>query len=95
MEDWVAFMERHPSIKSGFEFEVMKLMSEVMAHTISYTCDVCEDRITGIFGAMFVNISGQIEIIDTSLELCSWRCLEAYAKGGSIHGAREALSKMR
>ncbi len=35
MEDWVAFMERHPSIKSGFEFEVMKLMSEVMAHTIT------------------------------------------------------------
>jgi CRP-like cAMP-binding protein len=28
-------MERHPSIKSGFEFEVMKLMSEVMAHTIT------------------------------------------------------------
>ena len=35
MEDWSAFLERHPSIKSGFEFEVMKLMSEVMAHTIT------------------------------------------------------------
>lgn len=35
MEDWSAFMERHPVIKSGFEFEVMKLMSEVMAHTIT------------------------------------------------------------
>jgi CRP-like cAMP-binding protein len=35
MEDWSSFMNRHPSIKSGFEFEVMKLMSEVMAHTIT------------------------------------------------------------
>ena len=35
MEEWVAFMERQPSVKSQFEFEVMKLMSEVMAHTIT------------------------------------------------------------
>jgi CRP-like cAMP-binding protein len=35
MEDWVAFMERHPAVKDQFEFEVMKLMSEVMAHTIT------------------------------------------------------------
>jgi CRP-like cAMP-binding protein len=35
MEDWSTFMARHPSIKGGFEFEVMKLMSEVMAHTIT------------------------------------------------------------
>lgn len=35
MEEWVAFLERHPSVKSRFEFEVMKLMSEVMAHTIT------------------------------------------------------------
>lgn len=35
MEDWAGFMERHPKIKSQFEFEVMKLMSEVMAHTIT------------------------------------------------------------
>ncbi|MDO8595501.1 MAG: Crp/Fnr family transcriptional regulator [Sulfuricaulis sp.] len=35
MEEWVAFVERHPSVKSQFEFEVMKLMSEVMAHTIT------------------------------------------------------------
>ena len=35
MEEWVAFMEHHPSVKSQFEFEVMKLMSEVMAHTIT------------------------------------------------------------
>jgi len=35
MEDWVAFMERHPAVKHEFEFEVMKLMSEVMAHTIT------------------------------------------------------------
>ena len=35
MQDWVAFVGRHPSVKSQFEFEVMKLMSEVMAHTIT------------------------------------------------------------
>jgi CRP-like cAMP-binding protein len=35
LERWVAFMERHPDVKSRFEFEVMKLMSEVMAHTIT------------------------------------------------------------
>src|SRR3954468_21739865 len=35
MEDWVAFLERHAAVKSRFEFEVMKLMSEVMAHTIT------------------------------------------------------------
>jgi CRP-like cAMP-binding protein len=35
MQDWVAFLERHAAVKSRFEFEVMKLMSEVMAHTIT------------------------------------------------------------
>jgi CRP-like cAMP-binding protein len=35
MEHWVSFLERHPSIKTEFEFEIMKLMSEVMAHTIT------------------------------------------------------------
>ena len=35
MEEWNAFMDRHPPIRSKFEFEVMKLMSEVMAHTIT------------------------------------------------------------
>ena len=32
---WIAFMERHPTIKIAFEYEVMKLMSEIMAHTIT------------------------------------------------------------
>lgn len=35
MQQWVQFLERHPVIKSEFEFEIMKLMSEVMAHTIT------------------------------------------------------------
>jgi CRP-like cAMP-binding protein len=35
MLQWAAFLERHERIKSDFEFEVMKLMSEVMAHTIT------------------------------------------------------------
>ena len=32
---WSEFLERHPDIKSRFEYEVMKLMSEVMAHSIT------------------------------------------------------------
>ena len=32
---WVEFLDRHHSVKSRFEYEVMKLMSEVMAHTIT------------------------------------------------------------
>ena len=32
---WAEFMERHAEIKERFEYEVMKLMSEVMAHTIT------------------------------------------------------------
>jgi CRP-like cAMP-binding protein len=35
MPHWVKFLERHAAIKSDFEFEIMKLMSEVMAHTIT------------------------------------------------------------
>lgn len=35
METWVEFLERHPTVKSDFEYEVMHLMSEVMAHTIT------------------------------------------------------------
>ena len=35
MQHWVQFLERHSAIKSVFEFEIMKLMSEVMAHTIT------------------------------------------------------------
>ena len=32
---WADFLERHPGLKQRFEYEVMKLMSEVMAHTIT------------------------------------------------------------
>ena len=35
MQQWVSFLERHPDVKAHFEFEVMALMSEVMAHTIT------------------------------------------------------------
>ena len=35
MEQWVEFLDRHPSVKDDFEYEVMHLMSEVMAHTIT------------------------------------------------------------
>lgn len=35
MQQWAQFMNRHAAVKSNFEFEIMKLMSEVMAHTIT------------------------------------------------------------
>jgi CRP-like cAMP-binding protein len=35
MPHWVQFIGRHAAIKNAFEFEIMKLMSEVMAHTIT------------------------------------------------------------
>jgi CRP/FNR family transcriptional regulator, dissimilatory nitrate respiration regulator len=35
MQHWVQFLEHHAAVKSTFEFEIMKLMSEVMAHTIT------------------------------------------------------------
>ena len=35
MPQWVEFLERHAELKARFEYEVMKLMSEVMAHTIT------------------------------------------------------------
>jgi CRP-like cAMP-binding protein len=35
MPAWAEFIDRHAEIKERFEYEVMKLMSEVMAHTIT------------------------------------------------------------
>jgi CRP-like cAMP-binding protein len=35
MQQWVGFLDRHPDVRSGFDLEIMKLMSEVMAHTIT------------------------------------------------------------
>ena len=35
LPQWVAFLDRHPDLKEDFEYEVMFLMSEVMAHTIT------------------------------------------------------------
>ena len=32
---WAEFLDRHRTLKARFEYEVMKLMSEVMAHTIT------------------------------------------------------------
>jgi CRP-like cAMP-binding protein len=35
LPQWVEFLEHHSALKSLFEYEVMKVMSEVMAHTIT------------------------------------------------------------
>jgi CRP-like cAMP-binding protein len=35
LPQWVLFIESHAEVKQAFEFEVMQLMSEIMAHTIT------------------------------------------------------------
>jgi CRP-like cAMP-binding protein len=35
LQDWVAFLDRHHGLKETFEYSVMELMSEIMAHTIT------------------------------------------------------------
>jgi CRP-like cAMP-binding protein len=35
MPQWIEFIERHPEVKKSFEHDVMNLMSEIMAHTIT------------------------------------------------------------
>jgi cytochrome oxidase Cu insertion factor (SCO1/SenC/PrrC family) len=35
MPQWIAFLERHAALKQTFEYRVMSLMSEIMAHTIT------------------------------------------------------------
>jgi CRP-like cAMP-binding protein len=35
MPQWVSFIERRPALKADFEYQVMRLMSDVMAHTIT------------------------------------------------------------
>jgi CRP-like cAMP-binding protein len=35
LPQWAAFLDRHTDLKEDFEYEVMFLMSEVMAHTIT------------------------------------------------------------
>ena len=35
MPQWIAFIESHPDIKKTFEHDVMRGMSEIMAHTIT------------------------------------------------------------
>jgi CRP/FNR family transcriptional regulator, dissimilatory nitrate respiration regulator len=35
LQQWVSFIDNHPKIKVSFEYYVMRLMSEIMAHTIT------------------------------------------------------------
>jgi len=35
LKKWAEFLDQHKSLKESFEFEVMRLMSEIMAHTIT------------------------------------------------------------
>ena len=35
LKEWAAFLDARPKAKSAFEFYVMRVMSEIMAHTIT------------------------------------------------------------
>jgi CRP/FNR family transcriptional regulator, dissimilatory nitrate respiration regulator len=35
MPQWIEFIDRYPNVKQTFEYEVMSLMSDIMAHTIT------------------------------------------------------------
>ena len=35
LKKWAEFLDQHKILKESFEFEVMRLMSEIMAHTIT------------------------------------------------------------
>lgn len=35
LQQWVAFLDRRPQVKQTFELDVMRVMSEIMAHTIT------------------------------------------------------------
>jgi len=35
MRQWIDFLERDPQLKARFEYEMMRLMSEIMAHSIT------------------------------------------------------------
>jgi CRP-like cAMP-binding protein len=35
LPQWIEFIERHAEVKKLFEYEVMSVMSEIMAHTIT------------------------------------------------------------
>lgn len=35
LKEWAAFLESRPAVKAAFEFDVMRIMSEIMAHTIT------------------------------------------------------------
>ncbi len=35
MPEWIAFLDRHAALKQTFEHAVMRLMAEIMAHTIT------------------------------------------------------------
>nr|WP_231969579.1 hypothetical protein [Polynucleobacter necessarius] len=41
MKKWAEFLELHKPLKESFEFEVMRLMSEIMAHTINLAYARC------------------------------------------------------
>lgn len=35
LQQWIAFIDKHPHVKQSFEHDVMHLMSDIMAHTIT------------------------------------------------------------
>jgi CRP-like cAMP-binding protein len=68
MEAWVEFLERHPSVKSDFEYEVMHLMSEVMAHTITLHLLDASGRLQR-FMRKYPNLYGRIPMKEVATHL--------------------------
>ena len=59
MPHWVEFLESHADVKGRFEFEVMRLMSEVMAHTITLHLLDAPGRLAR-FGRKHPDLAGRI-----------------------------------
>ena len=59
MPHWVEFLDTHVEIKVRFEYEVMRLMSEVMAHTITLHLLDAPGRL-GRFARKHPDLAGRI-----------------------------------
>jgi len=52
-----------------------------MTHQIIYTCDQCGGMVSDLYGVLFVSIKSDVEPqVNAQLELCSFNCLEMYAR---------------
>ncbi|MEN9538291.1 MAG: hypothetical protein RLZZ126_526 [Pseudomonadota bacterium] len=72
LPQWVAFIEARPSLKASFEYNVMRLMSEIMAHTITLHLHDAPGRV-----ARFMRKQGELAERVPKKELASYLNLSA------------------